>query len=189
MGTIVDGAAADTEQRIAPEERHHAAAKKVLQRDHHNGDGKAQHHGFAALEQRGDADGKADGGEEHDHKDGLQCRVEGDGCDTHGIENAVENGKAESADQRGGDAVAVQQRDLVGDDAAQPEQKGTQGNGVVHIEFDRQHNDASFLCVRFGMRQPHTTLPRTLSTSSLIRNREKELSNSVERDNFRISTD
>ena len=28
-----DGAAADTEQRIAPEERHHAAAKEVLQRD------------------------------------------------------------------------------------------------------------------------------------------------------------
>ena len=144
MGTIVVGAAADTEQRVTPKESHHAAAEKVLQRDHHNGDGKAQHHGFAALEQRGDADGKADGGEEHDHKDGLQCRVESDGCDTHGIENAVENGKAESADQWGGDAVAAEQRDLVGDDAAQPEQESAQSNSVVHVEFDRQHNDSSF---------------------------------------------
>ena len=64
MGTIVVGAAADTEQRVTPKESHHAAAEKVLQRDHHNGDGKAQHHGFAALEQRGDADREADGGED-----------------------------------------------------------------------------------------------------------------------------
>ena len=33
--------------------------------------------------------------------------------------------------------------------------------------------------VHGGARQPHTTLPRTLSISSLIRNREKELLNSV----------
>ena len=139
-----DGAAADTEQRIAPEERHHAAAKEVLQRDHHNGDGKAQDDSFAALEQRGDTDREADGGEEHDHKNGLQRRVEGDGRDAHGIENAVEDGKAQSADQRSGDAVAAEQRDLVGDDAAQPEQESAQSNSVVHVEFDRQHNDSSF---------------------------------------------
>ena len=139
-----DGAAADTEQRIAPEERHHAAAKEVLQRDHHNGDGKAQDDSFAALEQRGDTDREADGGEEHDHKNGLQRRVEVDGRDAHGIENTVEDGKAQSTDQRSGDAVAAQQRDLVGDDAAQPEQESAQSNGVVHIEFDRQHNDSSF---------------------------------------------
>ena len=144
MGTIVDGAAADTEQRIAPEERHHAAAEKVLQRDHHNGDGKAQDDSFAALEQRGDTDREADGGEEHDHKNGLQRRVEVDGRDARGIENAVEDGKAQSADQRSGDAVAAEQRDLVGDDAAQPEQESAQSNSVVHVEFDRQHNDSSF---------------------------------------------
>ena len=64
MGTIVDGAAADAEQRVAPEKRHHAAAEKVLQRDHHNGDGKAQDDSFAAIEQRGDTDREADGGED-----------------------------------------------------------------------------------------------------------------------------
>ena len=110
----------------------------------------------------------------------MQRRVKGDGRDARRIENAVEDGKAQSADQWSGDAVAAQQRDLVGDDAAQPEQESAQSNGVVHVEFDSQHNDSSFLCVRLGTRQPHTTLPRTLSTSSLIRNREKELSNFVE---------
>ena len=29
-------------------------------------------------------------------------------------------------------------------DAAQPEQESAQSNSVVHVEFDRQHNDSSF---------------------------------------------
>ena len=102
---------------------HHPAAEEVLQRDHHDGDDQAQHHGLAALEQRGDTDREADGGEEHDHKNGLQRRVEVDGRDAHGIENTVENGKAQSADQRSGDTISVKQSHLVGDDPARPEQE------------------------------------------------------------------
>jgi len=154
-----DGTAADAEQRVAPEKRHHASAEEVLQRDHHDGDGKAQDDSFAALEQRGDTDREADGGEEHDHKDGLQRRVEGDGRDARGIENAVEDGKAQSADQRSGDAVAAEQRDLVGDDATQPEQESAQSNSVVHVEFDRQHNDSSFY-VSGSVRGSHIPLCR-----------------------------
>ena len=73
-----DGAAADAQQRIAAEHLHHPAAEEVLQRDHHDGDDQAQHHGLAALEQRWNADCKADRCEEHDHEDGLQCAVKGD---------------------------------------------------------------------------------------------------------------
>ena len=118
-----DGAAADAQQRIAAEHLHHPAAEEVLQRDHHDGDDQAQHHGLAALEQRRDADRKADRGEEQDHENGLQCAVKGDGRDAGGVENAVENGKAQSADQRSGDTISVEQSHLVGDDPAHPEQE------------------------------------------------------------------
>ena len=94
-----------------------------MQRDHHDGDDQAQHHGLAALEQRWDADRKADRGEEQDHENGLQCAVKGDGRDAGGVENAVENGKAQSADQRSGDTISVEQSHLVGDDPAHPEQE------------------------------------------------------------------
>ena len=94
-----------------------------MQRDHHDGDDQAQHHGLAALEQRRDADRKADRGEEQDHENGLQCAVKGDGRDAGGVENAVENGKAQSADQRSGDAVAAEKRHPLGDNASQPEEK------------------------------------------------------------------
>ena len=120
-----DGAAADAQQRIAAEHLHHPAAEEVLQRDHHDGDDQAQHHGLAALEQRRDADRKADRGEEQDHENGLQCAVKGDGRDAGGVENAVENGKAQSADQRSGDTISVEQSHLVGDDPAHPEQEST----------------------------------------------------------------
>jgi len=70
-----------------------------------------------------DADRKADRGEEQDHENGLQCAVKGDGRDAGGVENAVENRKAQSADQRSGDTISVEQSHLVGDDPAHPEQE------------------------------------------------------------------
>ena len=116
-------AAADAQQRITAKHLHHAAAEEILQRDHHNRHNQTQYNSFAALEQSGNADCKADRCKEHDHEDGLQCAVKGDRGNACRVENTVENRKAQAANQRSRNTISVEQSHLVGDDPAHPEQE------------------------------------------------------------------
>ena len=118
-----DRAAADAQQRITAKHLHHAAAEEILQRDHHNRHNQTQYNSFAALEQSGNADCKADRCKEHDHEDGLQCAVKGDRGNAGRVENTVENRKAQAANQRSRNTISVEQSHLVGDDPAHPEQE------------------------------------------------------------------
>lgn len=85
-------------------------------------------------------DGEAHSGEEHDHKDALKGVVKGNGGSSRGIEDAVHDGEAQAAHQGRGNTVAVQEADLAGDHASQPEQECAQRNSVVHIQTDLKHS-------------------------------------------------
>ena len=108
-----DRAAGETEERIFAHQRHHTAADGILQNDHHNAQNEEHDNGLAALEQQRNADGKADGREEHDHKDRLQRVVKGDDRRACCVKNGVEDRKAQTADQRGGNAEAAEHGDLL----------------------------------------------------------------------------
>lgn len=135
-----DGAAADAQKRILAEQGHDAAPQEILHGDHGYGHQQTEDHRLAALQKGGDADGEAHSGEEHDHKDALKGVVKGNGGSSRGIEDAVHDGEAQAAHQGRGNTVAVQEADLAGDHASQPEQECAQRNSVVHIQTDLKHS-------------------------------------------------
>lgn len=73
-------------------------------------------------------------------KDALKGVVKGNGGSSRGIEDAVHDGEAQAAHQGRGNTVAVQEADLAGDHASQPEQECAQRNSVVHIQTDLKHS-------------------------------------------------
>ena len=119
------GADADADEGVLTEGHHDAAGQNVLDGDHDDGQDQDQNHGLTAADQGRDADGEADRGEEQVLEHG---------------QDAVQNREQQAAHQGRGNTVAVQEADLAGDHASQPEQECAQRNSVVHIQTDLKHS-------------------------------------------------
>ncbi len=134
------GADADADEGVLTEGHHDAAGQNVLDGDHDDGQDQDQNHGLTAADQGRDADGEADRGEEQVLEHGLQGAVKGDGGHAADGQDAVQNREQQAAHQGRGNTVAVQEADLAGDHASQPEQECAQRNSVVHIQTDLKHS-------------------------------------------------
>ena len=138
-----DGATADAVEGVLIHQVHDCAAQAVLQQDHDEAEPQEEQDRFSALEQGGQADGVAHGGEEHRHEHGLEGVVKGDDDDAEGVHDGVDDGEAQTADQRGRDTKPVEDGNFGGQKVAQPEHEGAQRDSVVHVEIDFLHDDLS----------------------------------------------
>lgn len=107
--------------------------------------------GQRALLQQLDAGAEAHAGEEEVHKGHAQGLIELQGQDPGLIGDQVQDGEDQSAHHRGGDAAALQEVNVIDDEASQEEQQHCQSRRLQHIHLDRQHKfplSSSFLFSR-----------------------------------------
>ena len=129
-----DGAHAQAQTAVQTKHAGQAHAHQVLADDQDGGQDQEEDHRPGALLQQLDAGAEADAGEEEVHEGGLQGLVKGEGQDPGLIGDQMQDGEDQSADDRCGDAAALEELHVTDREASQQEQQHCQRRRLQHVQ-------------------------------------------------------